>query len=189
MKEAGVLIEVCPLCLKTFGQCAEESIGGWFPGARWMRTAEKLRKAVKAKAARYGRMKVPFVVAVGLYEPVDRKDVLEALFGDVVYKIPFCKEGMLEEPVPSRKPNGVWWGPRGSQNTRVSAVLIVDRFFPWSVAATRPVVFHNPQAKHPLKHNTLPFSYVRVDHKKLDTQEGRPAREILGLPLGWLEQG
>jgi hypothetical protein len=152
-----------------------------------MSTHSKLKCALKAKATRYGAMQEPFVIAISARDPVDELDLCNAFFGDEVFSVPCGTHGAVGQVTWSRRPNGFWYGPSGPQNTRVSAVLVVSELFPWSIAAQRPVLYHNPWAKHPLDRNLIPTTQLVFDASlgAYEEKVGLHAHEIFGLPSVW----
>jgi hypothetical protein len=187
ISETGVDITISPLFQKPKTASASGTVGLWWAGGRWMQTDEKLRKALKRKASRYGKMDVPFIVAVSMCEPADEDDIGNALFGDEVFTIRRDQNGPVGETISSRRPNGFWWGPRGPQNTRVSAILLVNELFPWSVASSQPIIHHNPWAEHavPLDALPLPQMVPNLEDGRFVKRGSAPIHEVLGLPLGW----
>ncbi|PYK92831.1 MAG: hypothetical protein DME36_12005 [Verrucomicrobia bacterium] len=109
----GFEIEICavPRSAETRGDPEIRTLGA-FPGtARWGGSSPALKKSIRDKSTKYGAMTVPFVIAVNGISRwgVGRDDVLEALFD------PNHEDG---------KRDGVWFGPKGPRNRRVSAVLL-----------------------------------------------------------------
>ncbi len=187
VEEAGARVALAPMFLKGDKGSADGPVGLWSGGGRWMQTDDKLRRALRRKASRYGTMTVPFIVAVSLYETANDADIGNALFGDEVFTIRQGPEGPVGDPIPSRKPNGFWLGPKGPHNTRVSAILLATELFPWSVAARQPIIYHNPWAEHPLSPGSLPLAQMVPDKNKgrYETCDGQPIHEVLGLPATW----
>ena len=183
MDEAGLHIEIRPMALKNPNSRSERSIGVWTAEPRWMRTDDKLRKGLKTKASRYGMMTVPFVLAVSLHEIPDETDLSNALFGDEVFTLSWGPDLKIGAPVPSRKPNGFWLGPNGPQNRRVSAIVVFVEILPWSVAASTPVIYHNPWAEHPLPSEYLPLPQMVPDWVtgQYAKKPGITIRQLLGL--------
>lgn len=145
-----------------------------------------IRDKIRAKARKYGAVRQPMIIAVNAAgRHLDKIDIMEALFGRETFTMPRGPEGELLEPVMTRQPNGVWNGPRGPQNRRVSAVLLVSSLVPWTVAVHEPVLYRNPWARYPLAEAILPLeTYGPVEDQMLPAA-GRPAHELLKLPERW----
>ena len=183
--EAGANITITP---QGVGPASDNPVAVWSRGVRCMHTDEKLCRALNRKASRYGTMKVPFLVAASLCEMADERDFANALLGKEAFMVSVAGDS---PPAPFRQPDGLWWGPKGPQNTRVSAVLLVAELFPWSVAARQPIVYHNPWAEHPLPPDILPLTQMLPDNAKgqYERCRGQPMHEILGLPEHWPRHG
>ncbi|HUW83985.1 MAG TPA: hypothetical protein VMZ31_14470 [Phycisphaerae bacterium] len=191
IQEAGANIIVTPFWLKAADTQSTGAVGASSVGVRYMQTDEKLRRTLKRKASRYGTMDVPFVISCALHDPPDEIDIHNALFGDEKFTIPYDSRGSLGKPIPSREPNGLWIGPQGVRNTRVSAVLIVADLFPWSVAQQEPILYHNPWAEHSLPADWVDLTQMLPNNQthKYEKHRGRPLHEVLGLPQDWPRGG
>jgi hypothetical protein len=149
---------------------------------------ESLRKALRAKASRYGSIEAPFVIAANtMAGHFDRIDAMEALFGKEGYHFGTWDK-RLDEPVMVRAPDGLWHGAKGPTATRVSAVIITNALTPWTVAAVKPVVYHNPWAARPITGlfgsltTNVPVGTTMVE------SPGLVGNEIFELPTGWPAQ-
>ncbi len=95
-----------------------------------------LRRKIKKKAARYGQLDRPYLLAVlALGDAVCEQDVEHALLGA------------------SRHDHAVWHGPGGPCNTRLSGVLVARSLRstdPLAAAAAMPTLWRNPWALRPL---------------------------------------
>jgi hypothetical protein len=98
-----------------------------------------LRRKIKKKAARYGALDRPYLLAVlALGDRVQERDVEHALLGAAA-------------PAGSHD-HAVWLGPGGPCNTRLSGVLVARGLRstdPHAPAA--PALWRNPWAVHPLR--------------------------------------
>ncbi len=100
-----------------------------------VKTKDAIRDAIARKATRYGEMDKPYIIAVNMLSPfLDRDKIMDALFGSEQYVF---RTDMPNDHPPEMKRarDGVWFGPSGPRNTRVSAVLIVQHLTPWSIAS------------------------------------------------------
>lgn len=95
-----------------------------------------LRRKIKKKAARYGDLDMPYLLAVlALGDRVCERDVEHALLGA------------------APRDHAVWHGPGGPCNTRLSGVLVgrgLRSTDPFAVAAATPALWRNPWASRPL---------------------------------------
>lgn len=147
---------------------------------------EPIRSAVLGKAGRYGDLDAPYVVAVNALSTYAREDdAIDALFGTEPVSVRQTAEG-FEDRI-GRDADGVWYGPRGPVNTRVSAVLFTERLGPWSLGQRRARLFMNPWARRPLTASPLPIDVREVRDERLHRAAGSSIAELLELPEGWPE--
>ncbi|HEX4806427.1 MAG TPA: hypothetical protein VFU94_11050 [Conexibacter sp.] len=103
-----------------------------------MNDVRPLRRKIKKKAARYGELDRPYLLAVlALGDAVRGQDVEHALFGA------------------APRDHAVWHGPAGACNTRLSGVLVARGLrstdpSPSASAAATPTLWRNPWASRPL---------------------------------------
>jgi hypothetical protein len=153
-------------------------------GARHMPAAivddySALRKAVVKKGSKYGKLELPFVVAVCLKSDfIDHDDILDALFGNEA--VDAYDHGLA---ITRRSPNGAWTGQRGPRYTRISAALI-GAIFPTYVATRFPVMYLHPHATHSaLDHFTeLPAQILLPDFSMQERHASINASDLFGLP-------
>jgi hypothetical protein len=107
-----------------------------------------LRDAVLDKVTAYGQLPRPLVVAVHPLEPIDDIDIGEALFGKENFLVATPELGSQADPevTPRRTLDGVWTLHSGPRNTRLGAVLIASRLYPWAISACSFRLYHNPWA-------------------------------------------
>ncbi|MBS1868284.1 MAG: hypothetical protein JSS99_01325 [Actinobacteria bacterium] len=95
-----------------------------------------LRRKIKKKAARYGELDRPYLLAVlALGDGVRERDVEHALLGA------------------GERDHAVWHGPGGPCNTRLSGVLVgrgLRSTEPFRAATAMPALWRNPWASRPL---------------------------------------
>lgn len=168
-----------------------------------------VRSAVRRKATKYGNLDLPYIVAVNIIEPLaDQIDVFNALFGQEQLTVSLCHEGdlleketrasdggqrrvrigsLIEIEKKTRVPNGAWFGPKGPQNTRVSAVLAGYNLTPWVSATRTPEMVHNPWALSPLSSDLWPLPQVLINKKEdcLEEITGKAAIDFLTFPDSW----
>ncbi len=153
-------------------------------GVRASNTKQALKRAVKRKATRYDEISNPYVIAVNIEAwDVDEDDIFEAFISSRPYV------WNPREPVESGHyelaHDGVWLGPNGPCNTRVSAVLVASGLTPWTAADRDVQLVLNPwpraELTGPLR--SLTRRVPAGDH--WDFKEGVHPRQVLGLSEGW----
>jgi hypothetical protein len=149
--------------------------------ARQSFTADHLRRALRKKAGRYGMLPHPLVVAVNYTGLVlERIDEMEALFGTEQFTL-----RQDAEPVMTRAPNGVWYGPHGARNTRLTGAWIFAGLSPWTIASATSCLYFNPYST-----TTLPEALKRVTKAEADEcrfrwEDGAPLWHVMGLWPNW----
>ncbi len=163
-------------------------VGLRIPELSWHSPHIGIRNSLRGKATKYGRLDLPYVVAINILDElgVDDCDISNALFGEEQVTV-LSRGNDLAQPVSGRRPNGFWHGPEGLQNRRVSAVLVVVNLYPWNIAKVTPIVWHNPWASHPMPRNIWPLPQRVPDsqNNQLLKLDGRKGRELLGLRPDW----
>ncbi len=149
----------------------------------WVNDREKLGAKLRGKSRRYGRPRIPLVIAVlSLSSFADDDDVEEALFGSRANQV------SVTDPLTTtavRQPDGLWQGFGGPSARHVSAVLHGSNILPQTCAGQLPRLWHHPWAAHPLT-LYLPFAASRVEEDRLVAHAARAdAATVLGLPAAW----
>jgi hypothetical protein len=145
-----------------------------------------IRNKIRDKARRYGPIRRPLIIAVNAAgRMLDHTDILEALFGKETYVIPTRGGRSVGQPVIQRNPDGAWFGPKGPQNRRVSAVLLVSSLLPWTVTVHPPIIYHNPWARYPLGSELDRIQSYRRSGDVMISSPGAPIHDILSLPAQW----
>jgi hypothetical protein len=172
---------------RTAGARGRRSIGILSTGARFLTTTASLRSSIEKKTSRYGELSVPYIVAVNAADSnLEDLDIEDALFGDYQTIARLTDDGYVQSE--GRDTNGVWFGPKGPKNTRVSGVLAVGGLGPWSVEQRDPVLYLNPWARIAFPAHGLPvLGKLIPSDGTLSKVEGNPTREIFGLHSGWPE--
>ncbi|MEE8449028.1 MAG: hypothetical protein V3S39_05290 [Thermodesulfobacteriota bacterium] len=157
--------------------------------AIWRFESHKIIRAViEKKATKYRELNLPYIVAVNVIDDSvdDIDDIMDGLFGQLNITTTLRPNGSIKERE-RRDPNGAWLGPRGPQNTRVSAALITLQLSPWKVATQTPKMFHNPWATRPLPIDLWPLPHWIINLNKICPQylTGKSTAEVLGLPALW----
>lgn len=143
---------------------------------------EGIKKAVESKN-KY-EVDLPLLVALNLMEDFCKTyDVMNALFGHetVVFSATGTRPG-------ARLHDGAWDGPRGPQNTSISAALIFHDLQVWNIKQDRHWVVHNPWSTRAIDPALLPFSQYAPDQEQgtLRLVDGTTTvGAALGLPDPW----
>ena len=145
---------------------------------------ESLKDGVIAKD-KYGRLRLPFVVAIQVVEEfrIAKIDVMNGLFGPEA--VAFDAHGNQRE---ARVPDGAWVSANGPIHRTISVVMAWSTLDPWTFTAIEPIVVHNPYATVPLANDMLPFTQHVVDHERgvLNEHAGRSMEGLLGFAKGWV---
>jgi hypothetical protein len=135
--EAGFEVEISafPKAAEMRRKSTVRTVGAVPGGVRWGGSGRALRKAITDKCQKYGRLNIPFVIAVNALSNwgTGREDVEEALFSGTTQ---------------NDKREAVWIGPQGPRNRGLSAVLIA-KVWPWNIASSELRLHHNPFARYP----------------------------------------
>ncbi len=147
-----------------------------------------IRDAIAKKTTRYGEVNAPLVVALfSTRATANESDIDDALFGRVAIEL-LLRDGEVVGDRVVRQPDGIWMGPHGPYNTRVSAILVAPaEFQPWSVTRVAPRLWLNPWAQFPLD-VALPWPRRIVDsisHQLVNVEGELPPHELLRLPSEW----
>ena len=152
-------------------------VGGTVSGMHMLAIGRRIRDALEQKAAKYGEIDVPFLIAIyGKGEfPVQTKDELDALFGDRVFLVPTKGKGAVTE---SRKPNGFFTSTREGthRHAQVSAVLFYR--FKWfeDNHVHQIHIYHNPFTQRTINTSLFPEvpQMVPCDDEKMMWINGEP---------------
>ncbi len=156
-------------------------------GGVWARTVGgALRAALQGKASRYGDLDLPYVIAVnGLNRHADRHDLLAALLGNEVVRIPLMPDGQGEGRW-DRSWDGLWIAPnRQRRATGVSGVLVADDLRLWSASSRAITYVGHIAPRRPLQTFPLPVTTLLPVGDELMETPGEPLGAILGLDPEW----
>jgi hypothetical protein len=133
----NVTFQAIPKSPAARGKKGIRPIGIRFFGFHECKEDEWIRNAVKEKATKYGKLDLPYIIAINVISDFfeDFHMVMDALFGD---------EGFTFNHKLERAPNGAFFGPQGPQNTRVSGVIICNYLLWGNIGKINPVLWHNP---------------------------------------------
>jgi hypothetical protein len=148
--------------------------------AREVDSKTPLLNALQSKAGRYGQFEYPYIIAVNAMDPyLLRDEFVETLFGGA----PSDLRHMASNP----NVDGLWIGPEGPRNRRVSAVLITFRLTPWNIATETPVMWHNPWATNKFddEHWVGPHVSLNLQTLTLEGRHGKNGCEFFRLNPKW----
>jgi hypothetical protein len=158
----------------------------WFPFVR-IDPSREIRPALKKKAARYGKLDHPYLVALNaLSSHHSEAAVIDTLLGTPYVR--FSKGPDGEEIVRElRRPDGIWYGPPDGrpQNTGLSGVLALMKIDPWNFAAKTGLLIPNPWAQKTFPKLDLGMAELAVVGDGYERRDGSP---MVGLSASWPEE-
>lgn len=142
-----------------------------------------LYEAIKRKAARYGKVEAPFLIAVNALTelPVDEYDIEDALYDHFTAYLPAMLSGRKEIP---KQTESAFLTHGRFTHTRVSAVLFT-RATPTNLFHVPYWIYLNPKASHHLPLDGLPLKNHRITIDGIEVTSGRSIGELLALPEDW----
>lgn len=145
--------------------------------------AHVLYEAIKRKAARYGEVEAPFLIAVNALTelPIDEYDIEDALYDHFTTYLPAMLGGRKEIP---KQTESAFLIHGRFTHTRVCAVLFT-RATPTNLFHVPYWIYLNPKASLPLVLDDLPLNIHRVTVDGIQVVSGRSIGELLGLPQDW----
>ncbi len=146
--------------------------------------AEQLRRQVKKKISKYGRLELPLVIGVRIVDLAhDEHEILNALLGTAVYSFqPHTNEGRW-----GRHPDGLLVRPSGPQSRRLSALLVASRLNVVAPEASRVKVWFHPEPYCALDPTLLPFdrtTWRATSGEKIDETGSADWDELLRRESG-----
>ena len=158
-------------------------INGGFRDGDFIDNIKPMRRKLKDKARRYGDLGKPYVVALLCASSfADDRDIERALMGPIEY----WYDADARDLRPGRRPDGVWLGPTGPINTRLSAVVAFPQLSPTAICAVQPTLWLNPNAAHPVT-EIGPWRRMEPhpNHLPLEYPATATVAKVLGLPERW----
>lgn len=146
--------------------------------------------ALKKKASRYGKLDLPYLVAINALGHHSREDaVIDALLGTPYVSISQSASGeeIVEE---GRAADGIWYGPPDgqAQNTGLSGVLAFREIDPWNFVSRSGLLIPNPWAAKPLPATGFGVDELKVVGDAYERANGEPLSSLLELPDAWPEE-
>jgi hypothetical protein len=142
-----------------------------------------IQTALGNKAKRYGKLDLPYVVAIGVQDlSVELDSAFMALLGRSFVPQP---DGVILR-MENRTSDGVWHDGARPHMKQVSATLIVFDPSPWNLTSM-PVLIHHPWADRTMSVKDWPLDQYIPDKKagRYRYRKGRSIRRFLGVPRKW----
>jgi len=150
-ESAGFRLQVRAVTFSRPAEPHEHSLLGISPGAQWVSLVDDMKKKIKGKLKKYGRLDMPYVIAINRFARFfEKENVVDVLFGKKVESTWTRKSGAY-----SRVHDGLLWKVAGAQNTRLSAVLAFEQVDAWQVAHRRGMLIENPWSTHKISVSNL----------------------------------
>jgi hypothetical protein len=139
------------------------------------------------KSVKYGDLDAPYLIVVADAKgQVFGKDqaknaVTEAVFGD---EVTTTVDGRHAQGYDR---NGLWLGPEGPRNQRVTGILLIPQTDIWKLREQRrePILALNPWADASLPDSIKDMRRVEAVDGKWIEREGKAFADVLGLPTPW----
>lgn len=175
-----------PKSSKIRGQAGIRPLGLHMPEVQWVDSKSPIRQAILKKGGRYGKLDLPYVVAVNALDPfVDDIDFTEALFGSEEFTVRLGPEGQTSDPLFSRSRDGAWIDRSGPRYTRVSASLFTVHLSHSSFGNARSFIIQNPWAEKSCPTVLERLTTWKVVNDRLHALRGESLSSILQIPDGW----
>lgn len=167
-----------PKIKRARGKQGVRPYGGGMGNVRIGGADESIYSALKSKAGRYGHLDKPYLICVNSANNfgANEHSVKSALFGSLT--VTFSNNPKNKDERLEHANDGFFFGPRGPQFTRVSAVLITDADM-GNLTTTKHWLVKHPFAKSPLDFSVFDLSYIHVEGNKIETTVKKGIQEIL----------
>jgi hypothetical protein len=178
-QDKSVIIEITPHPRLPKNRGKESTIIGSYPiVTRWGNSVPSIRKSIIRKCLHYRRFEIPFILALNFLSPWGRykSDIIDALFGTIGSTIDM-KEGSAFH---FRYNDGVFYGPKGPQCTKISAILICN-VNPYNLDKEEIWLYHNPYARNPIGIDLLNIPQVYIEDNRITEKEGMNLYDILNV--------
>lgn len=171
VESEGVIFELAaiPKKLDARDDWAEQLVAVEMGPVRIVPGRERIRRALREKAGKYGRIGSPFVIALVSEDlAVAVEEAMEAMYGSSVADVWLDSEGVVRSQERRRQDGFFGMSPNGPKNTRVSAILFVRKLTPWAPELAEMAILHNPLAEFPLPQGALPVREFTVTKREGD---------------------
>jgi len=158
-------------------------LGSLGDGVHIDESRDVIYSALKAKTGKYGDQQMPYIIVLNtIQSDIDNFDISDALFGTA--QLTFSTNGTTRD---TRAPDGIWFGPKGAHNTKVSGVLILPDIEPWTIAKRDTVLWFNPWSKYEFDTNKWGGTMQIPNNKihRIELKNGKPAHKIFGIDKDW----
>lgn len=186
------VVELMPMAKKKHARGAYREHGeliGMYPmEAGFSDVAQRMRDKLHAKAKRYGRLDLPYLVALATNSvfSVGEEEIARALLGPEQVRVPL--RGDVATDV-FRARDGLLMSRGGPRHTRVSGFILVSNIAATHLPLAKPEVWLNPWAPEERRFTgTLPWTHVAVHPETGVLTQGDESFDPLaffGLPAGW----
>ena len=163
-------------------------IGAEAFGLNQVNVLPAVRRALRNKSSRYGKLDLPYVVAINVLSNTgEDEEFFDALFGT---------------PEQVVRPDGRHHWRHGNDGgfgdlrypraKGVSAVLCVRDISPWTIGqemGRQIYVYHHPHASQPLSVGIIKLAERWTENGRLCAVAGRDPRRVLSIPKDWPEPG
>jgi hypothetical protein len=149
------------------------------------REHEWIKNSIKRKAGNYGKLNLPYIIAVNLKSLFSQDSIIEnALFGRQGFGFNRWRNNDLKM---IRDFDGAFCHPPGPINKRVSAIMIFPYLDCCGITKSIPKIWHNPWASKILEKDPLPFAHVitNLAEDRFIKRDGINIADVFGLPYSW----
>jgi hypothetical protein len=145
-------------------------------GRTWNGPSYPLRDALKKKAGKYGKLAMPYVIAVNSADVMlTQRDFEETLFG--------VRPGITIAGMTDELARGFWGTERAPNHQRVSAALFTKNLWPATVLMGQvyACLYLNPWAEWPYEGLLTQLPTFRFENGEARECPGRPWHELINL--------
>lgn len=139
-------------------------------------TDQLIKKSIKKKADRYGKLDKPYIIAInfvdssGIHEDI----IIDALFGSALISSTTEKELIM------RDRNGLIMGQNGPINRTVSAFQFMD-VNPHNLHVAKYWIYKHPFASKPIDLKPIEMSHKYLDDSIIKESIGKTIKELLEI--------
>jgi hypothetical protein len=153
-----------------------------FEGIEVVEPRKAILAALEAKASKYGKLDLPFVVAINTLEWCLSDDIIDALYGEEDWVVNTTSH---QPTLRGRKRNGGFMQRGGPANRTASAVLIGSPVLPWNLTEASLRLYLHPFAALPYDAVLTQLDTVIFGQTGPDLRRGRSVADVMSLPAGW----
>ena len=181
-EEIEIDFGVIPVSPENRGKLNHRFIGMYPACVRWGGTDSAIRAAIRKKATKFGQLDAPYIIAVNCVSKwgTDHIDEMQALFGTEE----FVSTNLNQQPQFRQKPDGIWFGPKGPRNRRISGVIIA-KVVPWNLPGAEICLYQNPWAYKPYQGPLTSLPQTLVINGASKRLTGHSLGSIFSLAESW----